>query len=250
MTIKTNITILLAFAVSTAVAQESATPIPSATTEESPAVSVSPAESGTPPAALEETPSASPLKSIRISFVPPPLEGKISLGIYDAKGKLVRVLQKESDVNEFQIGADALIAHWDGKNDKEEDLPAGKYHARGYLVGQLKVEDLTQPTTPAPENNSNTGVKVKLIPNPLASDSRRIAELTASYDKDGTCLKTSDGLPLLSVTKSGKVSHVSIAKKGDKSIDIWETDDAGLHQFHISNVDQMMAFDSGEIELR
>jgi hypothetical protein len=249
MTIKTAIAIVLACFTSAVLAQESATPIPSATTEESPAGSVSPAESGTP-SATPEPPSASPERSIRISFVPPPLDGKISLGIYDAKGKLVRVLHKESDVNEFQIGADALVAHWDGRNDNGEDLPAGKYHARGYLVGQLKVEDLTQAGAPHPESSSNTSVKVKLTPNPLASDNRGIAELAASYDKDGTYLKTFDGLPLLSVTKSSNVSHVSITKNGDKSIDICQSDDAGFHQFHISNVDQMMAFDCGEFELK
>jgi hypothetical protein len=63
-------------------------------------------------------------------------------------------------------------------------------------------------------------------------------------------LKTFDGLPLLSVTKSSNVSQVSITKTGDKSIDICQADDAGFHQFHISNVDQMMAFDCGEFELK
>jgi hypothetical protein len=63
-------------------------------------------------------------------------------------------------------------------------------------------------------------------------------------------LKTFDGLPLLSIAKSSNVRRVSITKKGDKSIDIWQEDDAGVHQFHVSNVDQMMAFDCGEFELK
>ena len=54
---------------------------------------------------------------MRISFLPPPLDGTISLGIYDAKGKLVRVLHREADINEFTIGTDALSTTWDGKND-------------------------------------------------------------------------------------------------------------------------------------
>jgi len=250
MTVKTNFAILSALAVSISFAQESATPIPSPTTEESPAVSVPPADSGTPAVAPEPTASASPVRNIRISFVPPPLEGKISLGIYDSKDNLVRVLHKESDVNEFQIGADALVSHWDGRNDNGENLPAGRYHARGYLVGQLEVEDVAQAGTPPSGNTANASVKVKLTTNPLAGDNRGIAELTASYDKDGTYLKTRDGLPLLSVTKSPNVSHVSITKKGDKSIDVWLVDGSGFHQFHITNVDQMMAFDCGEIELK
>jgi hypothetical protein len=218
--------------------------------EESPASSISPEGSATPPPAPEQTPSASPLKSVRLSFVPPPLEGRISLGIYDAKGKLVRVLHQEADLNEFKIGADALVTQWDGKNDDGEDLPAGKYHARGYLVGQLKVEDLSQIATSPPENNSVASVKVKLMSNPLANDKRAIVELAAGFDGDGSYLKTSDDLPLYTVNESPNLIRVSIMKKGDKSVDIWQTDGAGFHQFRISNVDQLMAFDCGEFELK
>ena len=63
---------------------------------------------------------------MRISFLPPPLDGTISLGIYDAKGKLVRVLHREADINEFNIGTDALSTTWDGKDDAGENVPAGK----------------------------------------------------------------------------------------------------------------------------
>ncbi len=250
MTTKTLTALLLGFLTSVALAQESPTPTPALITDESSTLSISPTESVTPSPVPEHTPSATPGKSIRISFVPPPLEGKISLGIYDANGALVRVLHKQSDANEFQIGADALMTQWDGKNDSGKDLPAGKYHARGYLVGPLKVEDVSQDATPPSENNSNASVKVKLIPNPLANDKRGVAELSAGYDNDGSYLKASDGLPLLSVSKSSNVSRVLITKKGDNSVDIWQTDDAGFHQFRISNVDQMMAFDCGEFELK
>lgn len=79
-------------------------------------------------------------RSIRISFVPPPLDGTISLGIYDANGKLVRVLFREADINEFTIGNDALSTTWDGKDDSGDNLPAGKYTAHGFVVGDLKIE--------------------------------------------------------------------------------------------------------------
>ena len=234
--------------VSTLAAQEQPTPSPSPLTEESPPLSISPAESVTPPVP-EQTASASPARSARVSFVPPPLEGKISLGIYDAQGKLVRVLHREADLNEFTIGADALVTQWDGKNDNGEDLPVGRYHARGYLVGLLKVEDLSQPTTP-PENNSDAGVKVKLMPNPLATDTRALVALSAGFDNNGSYLKTNDGLPLFTLSKSPNLSRVSIVKKSDKSLDTWQTDGTASHQFRISNVDQMMAFDCGDFELK
>jgi hypothetical protein len=250
MTITTKIVILMAFLASVVFAQESPMPTPSAITEEPPAVSISPAESVTPPRPPEQTPSAPPARSVRISFVPPPLEGRISLGIYDAKGKLVRVLHQEADLNEFQIGADALVTQWDGKDDNGEDLPTGKYHARGYLVGPLKVEDLGEGEASPPENNSNANVRVKLTPNPLANDKRAIVELAAGFDSDGSYLKTNDDLPLFTVNESPNLIRVSIMKKGDKSVDIWQTNGAGFHQFRVSNVDQMMAFDCGEFELK
>ena len=90
---------------------------------------------------VEPKPTSSPAeRSVRISFLPPPLDGTISLGIYDAKGKLVRVLQREADINEFNIGTDALSTTWDGKDDAGENLPAGKYSAHGFVVGDLGID--------------------------------------------------------------------------------------------------------------
>jgi len=91
---------------------------------------------------------------------------------------------------------------------------------------------------------------VKLIPNPLANDKRAIVELAAGFDSDGSFLKTNDDLPLFTVNESPNLIGVSIMKNGDKSVDIWQTDGAGSHEFRISNVDQMMAFDCGEFELK
>ena len=87
-------------------------------------------------------PTASPVsaRNVRISFVPPPLEGTISLGVYDAKGKLVRVLLREADIEEFNVGQDALSKTWDGKDDAGENVPPGKYSAHGFVVGDLKIE--------------------------------------------------------------------------------------------------------------
>jgi hypothetical protein len=251
MTRQINVALFaLVASISAVAAQESPTPSPSPIPGESPELSISPAESVTPSPVAEQTPSTSPARSVRISFVPPPLEGRISLGIYDAQGKLVRVLHQEADLDEFKIGADALVTQWDGKNDDGEDLPAGKYHARGYLIGLLKVEDLSQTAASPTENNSSANVRVKLTPNPLANDKRAIVELAAGFDSDGSFLKTNDDLPLFTVNESPNLTRVSIMKKGDKSVDIWQTDGASSHQFRISNVDQMMAFDCGEFELK
>jgi len=96
-------------------------------------------------AQAQESPAPEPTstpaaRNIRISFLPPPLDGTISLGVYDAKGKLVRVLHREADINEFKIGADALSTTWNGKDDGGENVSPGKYSAHGFVVGHLKIE--------------------------------------------------------------------------------------------------------------
>jgi hypothetical protein len=231
-----------------AAAQELSAPQPLVTPEEAPSLSPMPEGSVTP--ASEQPPSASPARTVRISFVPPPLEGTISLGIYDKNGKLVRVLHQESELNEFTIGADALVTQWDGKNERGEDLPPGKYRARGYLVGNLKVEDLGPSATPASENNATASVKVKLMPNPLANEKQSTVDLGAGFDNDGSYLKTMDDLPLLTVGETPNLVRVSIAKNSDRSVTIWQDDGAAVRRFRVSNVDKIMAFDCGEFELK
>src|SRR5438128_12433904 len=85
MTTRVSLAFLAAILASIAAAQESPTPTSPASPEESPALSIPPEGSTTPPPAPEQTPSPNAFgaRSVRISFVPPPLEGTISLGIYD-----------------------------------------------------------------------------------------------------------------------------------------------------------------------
>ena len=218
--------------------------------QESPLATPSPTTSPTPQESLSPSPNLSSARSVRISFVPPPLEGTISLGIYDNNSKLVRVLHQEAASNEFTIGADALVTQWDGKNDDGEDLPAGKYHARGYLIGHLKVQDLGQAAAPPVEDDGTAEVKVKLMPNPLANDERPIVDLGVGFDEEGSFLKTIDGLPLCTIRETPNLIRASIKKNGEKSVDVWQDDGAVVVRFRISNIDKMMAFDCGDLELK
>ena len=226
-----------------AVAQESPSPVPSTTAEES--------ASGVPPSPTPaQTPSPATSRSVRISFVPPPLEGTISLGIYDGNGKLVRVLYQQAQLNEFAIGADGLVTEWDGKNDAEQDLPAGKYHARGYLIGSLKLQDLGESSPPAVENNADSMLKLRLVANPLRKETSPVVELRVAFDTNGSYLQTSDKLPLFTVSEAPNLSRAWIAKESKNAVDVWQDDGTTVHQFRISNLDQMMAFDCGQFVLR
>jgi hypothetical protein len=250
MTTRVSLAFLAAILVPIAAAQESPTPTSPASPEESPALSILPEGSTTPPPAPKQTPSASPARNARISFVPPPMEGTISLGIYDKNGKLVRVLHQEAKLNEFAIGADALVTQWDGKNEEDEDLPAGKYHAHGYLVGPLKIQDLGQSSGSAIENSAARNVKVRLVPNPLRNDRRSIVDIGIGFDNDGSYLKTSDDLPLVTVSEMPNLIRAGITRKSENAVDVWQDDGTTVRQFRISNLDQMMAFDCGEFELK
>jgi len=230
-------------------AQESPTPTPSPTPEESPSPSISPEQSMFPSPTPEQTPSPSPARSVRISFIPPPMDGTISLGIYDQAGKLVRVLHHNAQLNDFAIGADALVTRWDGKDDGNQDSPSGRYHARGYLVGPLKREDLGETSPPSTQIEANV-VKVRLVRNPLRKDKRPVVELGIGSTSEGSYLKTSDGLPLFKISETSNVTRAAISAKGENAVNVWYDDGTSVHQLRISNVDQMMAFDCGEFELR
>jgi hypothetical protein len=199
------------------------------------------------PAPVSPPPAA---RSVRISFLPPPLEGTISLGIYNEWDQLVRVLHQEAGLDEFTVGADALTTKWDGKNDDGQDLPAGKYQAHGYLVGNLKVENIGNQALPPGDWNGSPVAPIKLMANPLAKDERPILELAVGFDDENSFLQTTDGLPLYTIAPKPNVRRACIKKSSEKSADVWEDDGLVVEQLRVSNLDKMMAFDCGEFELR
>jgi hypothetical protein len=68
------------------------------------------------------------------TFALPETEGRISLGVYDGSGTLVRTLFTSAEEKDFQIGLNGLITTWNGKDDAGKALPAGKYFVRGWVV--------------------------------------------------------------------------------------------------------------------
>ncbi len=230
----------------------SVTPVPSLTPEESssPSSTLSPAPSLTPEESPSPSPTASPARAVSISFLPPPLEGKISLGIYDSAGALVRVLHDEADLDAFTTGADALITKWDGKDDQGRDLPPGRYHARGYLVGPIMVQDLGADAGQAGVPATIDAVRIKLMANPLTKGERQTLAVKVAVENADTVLKTTDDLPLFTISSRANAIRLSIAKSGDKAIDLWQDNGNAVNHFRVSNLDKMMAFDCGEIELK
>jgi hypothetical protein len=216
-------------------------------TQETPTATPSP----TPEQSVSPSPVTSSTRNVRISFVPPPLEGTISLGVYDNAGKLVRVLHQQDSLDAFTVGADALVTKWDGKDDDGQDLPPGKYRARGYVVGPLQVEKITTDPAASRPEASNDKIAVKLVANPLVKANRPNMEITTGFDDTDSFLKTTDELPLYIISERSDITRVTAARNGEKSIDLWQDSiSAGTEHFRISKLDQMMAFDCGAFELK
>ena len=176
------------------------------------------------------------------------MDGTISLGIWDSNDKLVRVLHREAQIDKFTVEENSLSTTWDGKSDTGEDMPPGKYRARGYLVAKLKVEDVgkvaSSPTT------ASDHISVKLVLNPLVADTRSIMEIAVAFDARGSFLKTTDGLPLATISETPSLTRVVAEKNGEKAADVWQDDGTNTDHLHISNIDKMMAFDCGFFQLK
>ena len=118
------------------------------------------------------------------------------------------------------------------------------------MIGSLKLQDLGESSTPAIENDAGAPVKVRLVRNPLRNEKKTVIELGIAVDSDGSYLKTSDGLPLFTVSETPNLTRAWIAKKSDNAVDAWQDDGTKVHQFRVSNLDQIMAFDCGELALK
>src|SRR6266404_387612 len=220
------------FATVAALAQES--PTPSAT--------------DVPSATPTPSPTAAAARSVPLRFVPPPMEGTISLGIWDSNDKLVRVLHREAKIDKFTVEENSLSTTWDGKDDVGENLSPGKYRARGYLVGKLKIDDAGK--VASSPDTATDHVSVKLVTNPLVADTRSVMEVGIGFDAKGSFLKTTDGLPLATINENPSLTRVVMEKDGEKGADVWQGAGADVEHFRISNIDKMIAFDCGFFELK
>jgi len=263
---------LLALAATAAAQQPS--PAPSAPPLSAPIVIIAPVASPTAAASPAEasppapagTPSRLKKIGVKIMFVPPPMEGTISLGIYDGAGKLVRTLHREASGDEFVAALDGYITHWDGNDDAGQPLPPGHYSAAGYMVGAVSVRALpavkltgSGPTLAAllPSLKFPDGkpfapqekIVAGLVANPLDRDREGSAELSAAYDAKGSWLQLSSGLPLKQISATPGLQWVALGRSAPgQPLVLFQSDGATLEEFVITKVADMMAFDCGGLD--
>jgi len=81
-------------------------------------------------------------ESEQLMFVPPPVHGVISLGVYDEKGKLIKVLKKAADISSFQSSLNGLYVDWNWTDSEGKPVSEDRYFARGVLVGDIEVKGI------------------------------------------------------------------------------------------------------------
>jgi hypothetical protein len=82
------------------------------------------------------------------------------------------------------------------------------------------------------------------------SDKPGKAELAVGVDADGSFLKTGDGLPLRTISDTPNLTCTLLARPNKNTLDVFQDDGAVVEQYRVSNLEQMIAFDCGDFELK
>jgi hypothetical protein len=109
----------------------------------------------------------------QLMFIPPPVEGLISLGVYDTRGKLVRVIKQAAEIDSFKSGLDGLFVDWDGTDATGKVVPAGKYFARGVLIGDVNISGVAYHLNDWVDDAQS--LRVKTISSPALLGGRSLA---------------------------------------------------------------------------
>ncbi|MCX7785414.1 MAG: T9SS type A sorting domain-containing protein [candidate division WOR-3 bacterium] len=80
------------------------------------------------------TPMSNPFKTLTAICYSLPVQDKVSLQIYDINGRLIKTLVSETKP------ADNYSVHWNGRDNKDEELSPGIYFARLMLANKSIIQ--------------------------------------------------------------------------------------------------------------
>lgn len=81
-----------------------------------------------------------PTDQVSVELAPPPLDGTVSIGVFDSTGKCIRVLYKSADSDSIPSALNGFLITWDGKTDAGTSAAKGEYEIRGVTVGDVTAE--------------------------------------------------------------------------------------------------------------
>lgn len=160
-------------------------------------------------------------RGLPIMFLPPPIEGTISVGIYNGAGKIVRSLHRESEQTEFTVSENGLLTRWDGNDDAGKPLPPERYHVKGWMVGDLAVEGLAFHGNDWIKDGSPRYSRVKGVTN-AGRDEVRVTLLTADGKEEVLSWKLAkEGVELpKSEIETAVEDGALLVRKGGSSLSI------------------------------
>ena len=129
----------------------------------------------------------------QLMFLPPPVEGLISLGVYDTRGKLVRVLKQAAEIDSFKSGLNGLFVDWDGADATGKVVSAGKYFARGVLIGEVNISGVAYHLNDWVDDAQN--LRVKAISSPALLGGRSLAVLADTGHQEILIIDTASMKP-------------------------------------------------------
>ncbi len=81
-----------------------------------------------------------PTNQISVELAAPPLDGTVSIGVFDASNKCIRVLSKSADSESIPSALNGFLVVWDGLTSDGTVAPKGDYEIRGVTVGDVTVQ--------------------------------------------------------------------------------------------------------------
>ena len=86
--------------------------------------------------------------------------------------------------------------------------------------------------------------------NPLEKTETPVVDLDVGYDDENAYLKTSDGLPLITISSIGDVEHAAVVNRSDQTFTILLRTPATSVLVKVSPISNMMSFNCGDFELK
>jgi hypothetical protein len=158
--------------------------------------------------AQEETPPPEPASKppVAITFTPPDIDGGIVLGIFDSAGRLVRTLRPQPNTPDLRIDINGYIVQWDGRDEHGAPCPAGRYSARGYIVGDdvsAEGEAFHFNDWQAEDGIPAAGVKLCQWPDAVGVEIQTAAKTVfAKINPDGSLAESAPPAPIAAASPS------------------------------------------------
>lgn len=191
----------------------------------------------------------------------PELEGPVTMGIFAADGRLVRLLYRDADIGSIPAGLNGLIMTWDGKDDEGREMPPGPYRARGLVHGPISVSALPVCSAgffPNPTEDHfqekplfpSDQIVLRAAPDELL-ELRPLLSIRAKLSKEGFEI-AAEGLPLLTIPNASATDPLTLTfTHGDQLGSTVLTAEFGTSSevYMVSGLQRIVPLEAGRLDI-